>query len=147
MQNAEGCYYQSPLFNPRIGKSNQRCCYAFEGAARMWLKDYDGALVAFNNTELSSSNYSLMSNFADANEYNHQNNDESLLKFKFEKKDGDPQDWVEAGNHPELELGWIDSFSWPQELTGQGYDYGQPCTLEFIPVGRPPEIADNCRTW
>src|SRR6266700_4129721 len=76
----------------------------------MWLKDYTGALAAFNNLELTS-NYHLMTNFADVNEYDHQNNDESLFEIQFEKKAGDPQDW---------------GGSWQQELTGQGYDYGNP---------------------
>jgi len=108
-----------------LGRATKGAAYGFEGAARMWLKDYTGALAAFNNLELIN-NYHLMANFADANEYNHQNNDESLFEIQFEKKAGDPQDWNGSWNPPGGELGWIDSFSWPQELTGQGYDYGNP---------------------
>ncbi|MEP7141991.1 MAG: RagB/SusD family nutrient uptake outer membrane protein [Ferruginibacter sp.] len=125
MQTAEGLLLsKSQLASADLGRATKGAAYAFEGAARMWLKDYAGALVAFNSPELS--NYHLMVNFADANEYDHQNNDESLFEIQFEKKAGDPQDWGGSWNPPGAELGWIDSFSWPQELTGQGYDYGNP---------------------
>ncbi len=33
---------------------------------------------------------------------------------------------MEAGSHLEAKLAWIDDFSWPEEITGQGYDYGNP---------------------
>ena len=67
-----------------------------------------------------------MPNFADVNEYNHQNNDESLFEVQFYLKPGDPQDWGGSWQPPGAELGWIDSFSWPNEITQQGYDYGNP---------------------
>jgi hypothetical protein len=126
MQNAEGLLLSKAALQPAdLGRATKGAAYAFEGAARMWLKDYEGALAAFNNNDLTN-NYHLMPNFADANEYNHQNNDESLFEVQFEKKAGDPQDWGGSWQPPGAELGWIDSFSWPQELTGQGYDYGNP---------------------
>jgi hypothetical protein len=108
-----------------LGRATKGAAYAFEGAARMWLKDYAGALAAYNNPELTA-NYHLMTNFADANEYNKQNNDESIFEVQFAKKAGDPQDWGGSWQPPGAELGWIDSFGWPQELTGQGYDYANP---------------------
>lgn len=125
MQQAEGLLVSKtglPLAD--LGRATKGAAYAYEGAARMWLKDYAGALVAFNNPEFA--NYHLMPNFADANEYDHQNNDESIFEVQFENKPGDPQDWGGSWQPPGAELGWIDSFSWPQELTGQGYDYGNP---------------------
>lgn len=126
MQLAEGLLLsKTQLATADLGRATKGAAYAFEGAARMWLKDYTGALAAFNNAELTG-NYHLMTNFADANEYNHQNNDESLFEVQFEKKAGDPQDWGGSWQPPGAELAWIDSFSWPQELTGQGYDYGNP---------------------
>ena len=126
MQKAEGLLVsKSQLPTADLGRATKGAAYAFEGAAQMWLKNYTGALAAYNNTELTA-NYHLMPNFADANEYNKQNNDESLFEVQFEKKAGDPQDWGGSWQPPGAELGWIDSFSWPQELTGQGYDYGNP---------------------
>ena len=126
MQKAEQLLVSKTQLDPSdLGRATKGAAYAYDGAARMWLKDYAGALAAYNNPELTA-NYHLMSNFADANEYDHQNNDESLFEIQFEKKAGDPQDWGGSWQPPGAELGWIDSFSWPQELTGQGYDYGNP---------------------
>ena len=126
MQKAEELLLsKTALAQADLGRATKGAAYAFEGAARMWLKDYAGALTAYNNTELTS-NYHLMPNFADANEYSQQNNDESLFEVQFEVKPGDPQDWGGSWNPPGAELGWIDSFSWPEEVTQQGYDYGNP---------------------
>jgi starch-binding outer membrane protein, SusD/RagB family len=108
-----------------LGRATKGAAYAYEGAARMWLKDYAGALVAFNNPELTN-NYSLLPNFADVHEYDKQNNDESLFEIQFAVKPGDPQDWGGSWNPPGGEIAWIDSFSWPEEVTQQGYDYGNP---------------------
>jgi hypothetical protein len=49
-----------------------------------------------------------------------------LFEVQFAVKQGDPQDWGGSWNPPGAELGWIDSFSWPNEITQQGYDYGNP---------------------
>src|SRR5204863_2184256 len=90
MVQAEGLLLsKKDLSAADLGRATKGAAYAYEGAARMWLKDYAGALAAYNNTDLSS-NYHLMANFADVNEYDHQNNDESLFEVQFEKKDGDP---------------------------------------------------------
>ncbi len=126
MQKAEALLVSKTVLAPAdLGRATKGAAYAFEGAARMWLKDYTGALAAYNNPELLN-NYHLMPNFADANEYDKQNNDESLFEVQFERKAGDPQDWGGSWQPPGAELGWIDSFGWPQELTGQGYDYANP---------------------
>jgi starch-binding outer membrane protein, SusD/RagB family len=126
MQKAEVLLLsKSQLSTADLGRATKGAAYAFEGAAQMWLKNYAAALVAYNNTELTN-NYHLLANFADVHEYSKQNNDESLFEVQFAKKDGDPQDWGGSWQPPGAELGWIDSFGWPQELTGQGYDYANP---------------------
>src|SRR5678816_3595023 len=126
MQQAEALLWsKTALPAADLGRATKGAAYAYDGAARMWLKDYVGALAAFNNTELTS-NYHLLPNYADVNEYNRQNNDESLFEIQFYKKPGDPQDWGGSWQPPGAELGWIDSFSWPNEITQQGYDYGNP---------------------
>ncbi len=126
MQQAEALLIsKTALPTADLGRATRGAAYAYEGAARMWLKDYTAALAAFNNPELTN-NYHLMPTFADANEYNKQNNDESLFEVQFAKKAGDPQDWGGSWQPPGAELGWIDSFSWPEEVTQQGYDYGNP---------------------
>lgn len=126
MQQAETLLWAKKDLPPsEIGRATKGAAYGYEGAARMWLKDYAGALAAFNNPELTD-NYHLMANFADANEYDHQNNDESLFEIQFELPPNGSQSWDGSWQVPGGEIGWIDSFSWPQELTGQGYDYGNP---------------------
>lgn len=125
MQQAENLLVsKSALGASDLGRATKGAAYAYEGAARMWLKEYAEALTAFNNQEFN--NYQLMPNFADVNEYNHQNNNESLFEVQFYLKPGDPQDWGGSWQPPGAELGWIDSFSWPNEITQQGYDYGNP---------------------
>ncbi len=44
-----------------LGRATKGAAYAYEGAARMWLKDYTGALAAFNNPEFN--NYHLIAKF------------------------------------------------------------------------------------
>lgn len=107
-----------------LGRATKGAALAYEGAARMWLRDYTGALAVFNSPEFS--NYSLLPNFADVHEYTHQNNNESLFEIQFAVKPGEPQDWGGSWNPPGGEIAWIDSFSWPEEITQQGYDYGNP---------------------
>jgi hypothetical protein len=126
MQQAEALLWsKKDLPAADLGRATKGAAYAYEGAARMWLKDYTGALTAFNNPELTN-NYNLLPNFVDVHEYNKQNNDESLFEIQFYLKAGDPQDWGGSWQPPGAELGWIDSFSWPNEITQQGYDYGNP---------------------
>jgi starch-binding outer membrane protein, SusD/RagB family len=126
MQQAEGLLLsKTQLATADLGRATKGAAYGFEGAARMWLKDYAGALTAFNNPELTA-NYHLLPSFADVNEYDHQNNDESLFEVQFDLPAGGTQDWNGSWNPPGAELGWIDSFSWPEEITQQGYDYGNP---------------------
>ncbi len=126
MQKAESLLLSKTQLDPAdLGRATKGAAYGYEGAARMWLKDYTGALAAFTNPELTN-NYHLLPNFADVNEYDHQNNDESLFEVQFDVPPGGTQDWGGSWQPPGAELGWIDSFSWPEEITQQGYDYGNP---------------------
>jgi starch-binding outer membrane protein, SusD/RagB family len=126
MQQAEALLWsKKDLPQADLGRATKGAAYAYEGAARMWLKEYAPALTAFNSPELVS-NYQLLPNFADVHEYTNQNNAESLFEVQFAVKQGDPQDWGGSWNPPGGEIAWIDSFSWPEEITQQGYDYGNP---------------------
>lgn len=126
MQKAEQLLQsKTELPGSDLGRATKGAAYGYEGAAQMWLKNYTAALAAYNNPELTN-NYHLMPNFADVNEYDHQNNDESLFEIQFAVPTGGTQDWSGSWNPPGGEIAWIDDFSWPQELTGQGYDYGNP---------------------
>ncbi len=105
-----------------IGRATTGAAYGFEGAAQMWLGRYDSALVAFNNPELTN-NYHLLPSFVSVGEFSNQNNDESLFEVEFNVYGSQSWDggWNNGG-----EEGWIDDFSWPQEISGFGYDYGNP---------------------
>jgi len=135
MQQAETLLLsKKDLLKADLGRATKGAAYAYEGSARMWLKDYPAALAAFNNPEFSA-NYSLLKNYADVHEYDNQNNDESLFEIQFEVKQGDPQDWGGSWNPPGGEIAWIDSFSWPEEITQQGYDYGNPALWNSFQEG------------
>jgi hypothetical protein len=113
---------KTQLASTDIGRATKGAAYGFEGAAQMWLGHYDSALVAFNNPELTT-NYQLMKNFVDVGEYSQQNNAESLFEVQFNIYGSQSWDggWQDGG-----EEAWIDDFSWPAEVSGFGYDYGNP---------------------
>ena len=125
MKQAEGLLLsKTTLPAAELGRATKGAAYGYEGAAQMWLKKYDLALAAFNNSELTS-NYHLMPNFVDVHEFNHQNNDESLFEIQFDLPTGESQSW-DGGWQNGGEIAWIDDFSWPHEISGFGYDYGNP---------------------
>jgi len=107
---------------PNLGRATKGAAYGYEGAAQMWLKNYSGALAAFNNTELTD-NYHLIQDYVQVNEFDNQNNDESLFEIQFDIQGSQSWDggWQAGG-----EVAWIDDFSWPWEISGFGYDYGNP---------------------
>ncbi|HZG24046.1 MAG TPA: RagB/SusD family nutrient uptake outer membrane protein [Chitinophagaceae bacterium] len=98
------------------GRATRGAALAYQGAARMWIKDYAGALTNFNALE---GKYILLPNFADVNEYSKENNAESIFEVQFAVNG--TQSWG-AGN----EVAWISDFSWPEEVSNFGYDYGNP---------------------
>ncbi|HMG66774.1 MAG TPA: RagB/SusD family nutrient uptake outer membrane protein, partial [Chitinophagaceae bacterium] len=123
MQKAEGLLLsKTTLPASDLGRATKGAAYGFEGAAQMWLKNYPAALAAFNNPELTN-NYHLLPNFVTVNEFNHQNNDESLFEIQFDVSGSQSWDggWQAGG-----EVAWIDDFSWPEEVSNFGYDYGNP---------------------
>jgi len=123
MQKAEGLLVsKTALAATDLGRATKGAAYGFEGAAQMWLGNYTAALAAFNNPELTN-NYHLIPSFVNVGEYNNQNNDESLFEVQFLITGSQSWDggWQDGG-----EEAWIDDFSWPQEISGFGYDYGNP---------------------
>src|SRR6185312_4378011 len=91
-----------------LGRATKGAAYGYEGAADMWLKDYTSALAAFNNPELTN-NYHLLPSFANVNEFDHQNNDESLFEIQFDLPAGGSQSWDGSWQNGG-ELAWIDDF-------------------------------------
>lgn len=123
MKQAEGLLLsKTTLPAADLGRATKGAAYGYEGAAQMWLKKYTEALAAFNNPELTS-NYHLLPNFIDVHEFDHQNNDESLFEIQFDVQGSQSWDggWQNGG-----EVAWIDDFSWPEEISNFGYDYGNP---------------------
>ncbi len=120
-----------------LGRATKGAAYGYEGAAQMWLKNYAGALTAFNNPELTN-NYHLLPNFINVHEFDHQNNDESLFEIQFDIQGSQSWDggWQNGG-----EVAWIDDFSWPHEISGFGYDYGNPGLSYSYQTGDTRKLA------
>ena len=124
-----------------LGRATKGAAYGFEGAAQMWLKNYTAALEAFNNPELTS-NYQLLPNFVDVHEFSNQNNNESLFEIQFEPTGGSQSwdgSWQNGG-----ELAWIDDFSWPEEVSNFGYDYGNPGLWLSYQTGDKRKLTTIC---
>ena len=123
MQQAQKLLLSKTTLSPNdLGRATKGAAYGYEGAAQMWLKNYAAALAAFNNPELTA-NYHLLPKFVDVHEFDRQNNDESLFEVQFEVSGSQTWDggWQNGG-----EIAWIDDFSWPEEVSNFGYDYGNP---------------------
>jgi hypothetical protein len=148
MQAAEGLLVsKTQLAAADLGRATTGAAYAYEGSAQMWLAEsdptnatahYTAALKAFNNTEFA--NYSLVTPYISENEFNNQNNSESVFEIQFDLTGGN-QSWGDSWNPPGGELGWIDSFSWPSEITGEGYDYGSPALYYSYQTGDTRKLA------
>jgi hypothetical protein len=138
MQQAEKLLVsKTALPATEIGRATKGAAYGYEGAAQMWLKNYTAALAAFNNPELTN-NYHLLPNFIDVNEFDHQNSDESLFEIQFDIQGSQSWDggWQSGG-----EVAWIDDFSWPHEISGFGYDYGNPGLWYSYQAGDTRKLA------
>jgi len=147
-QAAEGLLVsKTQLAASDLGRATTGAAYAYEGSAQMWLAEsdpanaaahYTAALKAFNNPEFN--NYTLVTPYVNVNEFNNQNNSESLFEIQFDLTGGN-QSWGDSWNPPGGELGWIDSFSWPSEITGEGYDYGSPALYYSYQTGDTRKLA------
>ncbi len=96
-----------------IGRATKGASLAYLGESYMWVKDFDRAVLAFNELE---DHYELISNFLDIHAYKHQNNKESIFEIQFKSNDN---------------LGWgrdnystfIQSFALPNEVGGEALAY------------------------
>ncbi|TKK65317.1 RagB/SusD family nutrient uptake outer membrane protein [Ilyomonas limi] len=118
-----------------LGRATKGAALGYEGAARMWLKDYAGAMENFNELD---GKYHLLSNFVDVHEFDHQNSDESLFEIQFDVSGSQSWDggWQAGG-----EVAWIDDFSWPEEVSNFGYDYGNPALWLSYQPGDKRKLA------
>ncbi|MDP9076388.1 MAG: RagB/SusD family nutrient uptake outer membrane protein [Bacteroidota bacterium] len=139
MQKAEGLLTsKAQLPAAELGRATKGAAYAYEGSAQMWLKNYTGALAAFNNPELTN-NYHLLPNFWDLQEFNNQNNDESLFEVQFEIPPGGTQSW--GGFGVGAELAWTDGFDMPNEIAGTEFTYGSPSLYYSYQAGDTRKLA------
>ena len=138
MQKAESLLLsKTTLPATELGRATKGAAYGYEGSAQMWLQNYAAALTAFNNTELTS-NYHLIPQFINVHEFSNQNNDESLFEVQFDIQGSQSWDggWQSGG-----ETAWIDDFSWPHEISGFGYDYGNPGLWYSYQAGDTRKLA------
>lgn len=98
-----------------IGRATKGAALGYLGAADMWLKKYTDALSAF--TQIGP-HYQLLPSYMDIQEYDHQNNAESIFELQFDNPTGGKEDW-NGGN----EVTWMSSFQMPWEITTFGYTY------------------------
>jgi hypothetical protein len=141
MKQAEVMLESKSTLSPAdLGRATKGAAYGYEGAAHMWLKDYAAALTAYNNPELTN-NYHLLPNFVDVHEFDRQNNDESLFEVQFDVSGSQSWDggWQAGG-----EVAWIDDFSWPEEVSNFGYDYGNPALWLSYQPGDKRKLATIC---
>ncbi len=99
-----------------LGRATKGAALGYLGSAEMWLKNYPAAVTAFQSL---IPHYTLMTNFMDIHEYNHQNNAESIFELQFSLPSGSTPDWSYNNN----EVTWQSSFMWPWETSNFGYTY------------------------
>ena len=104
------------LPSSELGRSTKGAALAYLGAAQMWLKKYGDAVTTFNQV---IPHYTLMTNYMDIHEYDHQNNAESIFELQFSTPGGVTPDWSYNNN----EVTWNSSFMWPWETSNFGYTY------------------------
>jgi hypothetical protein len=108
-----------------LGRATKGAALGYLGSAQMWLKKYPEALANFNQL---TGKYTLLPKFIDINEYNNENNPESIFEIQFIV--AGTQSWG-AGN----EVAWIGSFGMPEEVSNFGYDYGNKGLYDGFQTG------------
>jgi hypothetical protein len=133
--------WKENLAQADLGRATKGAALGYEGAARMWLKDYSGAITDFDSLD---GKYHLLTNYINVHEFNNQNNDESLFEIQFDVPAGGSQSWDGSWQVPGGEIAWIDAFSWPWEISGEGYDYGNPGLWYSFQAGDLRKLATIC---
>ncbi len=99
-----------------LGRATKGAALGYLGSAQMWLKKYSDAVSSFQQL---IPHYTLLPNFMSVNEYNNQNNAESIFELQFLTPSGSTPDWSYNNN----EVTWNSSFMWPWETSNFGYTY------------------------
>jgi starch-binding outer membrane protein, SusD/RagB family len=111
-----------------LGRATKGAALGYLGSAQMWLKKYSDAVTTFKQL---LPHYSLMPNYMDIHEYNHQNNKESLFELQFSLPGGSTPDWSYNNN----EVTWNSSFMWPWETSNFGYTYANKLLYNSFEAG------------
>ena len=89
-----------------LGRATKGAALGYLGSAQMWLKKYSDAVSSFQQL---IPHYTLLPNLMIVNEYNNQNNAESIFELPFLTPRGSNPDWSYTNN----EVTWNSSFMWP----------------------------------
>ncbi|HEY4937306.1 MAG TPA: RagB/SusD family nutrient uptake outer membrane protein [Puia sp.] len=117
-----------------LGRATKGAALGYLGSAQMWLKQYAVAVTTFKQL---IPHYQLMPNFMDINEYNKQNNAESMFELQFLLPGGVTPDWSYNNN----EVTWNSSFMWPWETSNFGYTYCDPLLEPSFEAGDTRKAA------
>jgi starch-binding outer membrane protein, SusD/RagB family len=102
-----------------LGRATRGAALSYMGAAQMWRKQYDSAILNFKQV---IPHYSLIPNYLLKDEYNMQNNAESIFELQFQLPGGETANW----NYNNNMVTWMSSFMWPWETSNFGYTYASP---------------------
>ncbi|MBA4168092.1 MAG: RagB/SusD family nutrient uptake outer membrane protein, partial [Chitinophagaceae bacterium] len=117
-----------------LGRATKGAALGYLGSAQMWLKKYPEALAAFN--ELTP-HYTLLPNYIDIHEYDHQNNGESIFELQFHLPSNATPDWTYNNN----EVTWMSSFMFPWETSNFGYTYANKLLYTSFESGDKRKLA------
>ncbi|MEO6317077.1 MAG: RagB/SusD family nutrient uptake outer membrane protein [Chitinophagaceae bacterium] len=99
-----------------LGRATKGAALGYLGSAQMWLKKYPEAVTAFKQI---IPHYTMLPTYMDIQEYDKQNNKESIFELQFSLPGGATPDWSYNNN----EVTWNSSFMWPWETSNFGYTY------------------------
>src|ERR1700743_3651174 len=117
-----------------LGRATKGAALGYKGAAEMWVKDYKDAITDF---QALIPHYTLLPNFMSINEYNNQNNAESIFEIQFDLPGGQSPDWTYSNN----EVTWFSSFMWPWECSNFGYTYCNELLETSFEAGDKRKVA------
>jgi starch-binding outer membrane protein, SusD/RagB family len=83
-----------------LGRATKWAARAFEGKVNVWKKDWDAAIIAFEDVRNNSS-YDLMPNYEDAFDFQKENKQESIFEIQFGGPFSDDNIWVFDDTHSE----------------------------------------------
>jgi starch-binding outer membrane protein, SusD/RagB family len=113
-----------------LGRATRGSALGYLGAAQMWLTKYSDAVTTFQQL---LPHYLLLPSYMSINEYNNQNNAESIFELQFHNPASGTitPDWSYSNN----EVTWMSTFMWPWETSNFGYTYANPLLESSFETG------------